>query len=174
MLATSVLEPRQQRRVSRAPTTSRVRYRKSRRRTVVHHARRDRCHLRGVCVKPLSKPPAVSECKSSNPLASASKSLFLHDFAVWPEIRANTGHVRRAALSPYRKTEDEGPHLGVCLHGPILVSVFISASRGASSAERAAMRPSFIVKPRCGRRSRQIQRANPNAARWSDQTQGMP
>jgi hypothetical protein len=34
-------------------------------------ARRDRCHLRGVCVKPLSKPPAVSECKSSNPLVSA-------------------------------------------------------------------------------------------------------
>ena len=28
----------------------------------------------------------------------------------------------RAAASPYRKIEDEGPHFGVCLHGPFLVS----------------------------------------------------
>ena len=36
------------------------------------------------------------------------------------------------------------------------------------AAPRAAMRPSSIVKPRHGRRSRQfIQRTNPNAARWS-------
>ena len=70
----------------------------------------------------LRRRDKMMECRGSNPGAPASQSLFLHDFAVWCEIRANTGHVWRSAASPYRKIEDEGPHFGVCLHGPFLVS----------------------------------------------------
>ena len=55
----------------------------------------------------LRRRDKMMECRGSNPLAPASKSLFLRDFAVWHEMRANTGHVWRAALSPYRKIEDE-------------------------------------------------------------------
>jgi hypothetical protein len=91
------------------------------------------------------------------------------------EKPANTGPVRGVALSLCRKIEDEGPHFGVCLCGPISVSRFHKRIAGAIGAERATMRPIVVVKPRLGRRAcEKIQRANPNAARWSAQTQGTP
>ena len=39
-------------------------------------------------------------------------------------MRANTGHVRRAALSGCLATEDEGADFDVCLFGPISASRF--------------------------------------------------
>ena len=52
---------------------------------------------------------------------------------------AHTAHMRRVALSPYRKTEDESADFGVCLHGPISVSRFHKHSVRASSAKRAVI-----------------------------------
>jgi hypothetical protein len=50
------------------------------------------------------------------------------------------GHLRRAALSACRKTEDEGPDFGVCLCGPISASRFDKRIARASGAE-------LVVKP---------------------------
>src|SRR4051794_12553111 len=44
-------------------------------------------------------------------------------------MRANTGHVRRAALSGCLATEDEGADFDVCLCGPISASRFLCAYR---------------------------------------------
>jgi hypothetical protein len=56
---------------------------------------------------------------------------------VWRKMRANTGHLRCAGLSPYRKTEDQGADFGVCLCGAILVSRFHKRIAPALGAARA-------------------------------------
>src|SRR5262249_5054795 len=88
-----------------------------------------------------------AETGSHRTASSASKSMFLHDFAVQRKMRANMRPLLRAARSPYRKTEDEDPDFGVCLRGPILVSRFHKRSNASKQCRARNNTAIIIVKP---------------------------
>jgi hypothetical protein len=67
---------------------------------------------RSVDATESQSPTALTATSFAPVTAPANKSLFLPDFTVRRKIPANTGHVWCAAVSPYRKTDDEGPHFG--------------------------------------------------------------
>jgi hypothetical protein len=77
------------------------------------------------------------ETGSIRTASSASKSMFLGNFAAQRKVPAHTVHVRPVALSPCRKTENECPDLGVCLQLPISVSRFHKRIVRASGTKRA-------------------------------------
>jgi hypothetical protein len=69
------------------------------------------------------------------------------------------------------KAEDEGPDFGVYLCAPISASRFHERIAWASDAERTDI---VVIERPPGSVGSAVQRANPNAARWSAQTQGIP